>query len=289
MARAGTLREGARTRRRLLAHPSARAGGLLVALLLLFALVAPLVSPYGANASDFVHGLGPGDTPGPPSGAHWLGTDRIFRDQLTRLAMGARLSLSVGLGASALATLLGGAVGIVAGYFEGRAIDALLMRLVDIGLSFPFLLLVMALGAALDNTSALTVLVLLGASGWLGTARLVRAKTMQVRAQEYIAAARALGLSTPRILWRHVLPNVTGTLVFTATLAVAQMLLAESVLSYLGAGVPPPAASWGRMLFEGQDFYQAAPWLLLGPAALVVIAALAFHLLGEGMRDVLDP
>ena len=274
-----------RTYLRLLAHPSARLGALLVTLLVLFALLAPLLSPYGANASDFVHGLGPGDTPAPPGAAHWLGTDRIFRDELTRLAMGARISLFVGVGASALATVLGGAVGIVAGYFEGRFVDALLMRLVDVGLSFPFLLLVMAVGAALDSTSALTVLVLLGASGWLGTARLVRAKTLQVRSQDYVAAARALGLSTPRILWRHVLPNVSGTLVFTATLAVAQMLLAESVLSYLGAGVPPPAASWGRMLFEGQDFYQAAPWLLLGPAFAVVLAALAFHLLGEGMRD----
>ena len=278
----------ARTRTRLARHPSARLGGLLVALLVLFALLAPLLSPYGANASDFVHGFGPGDTPAPPGWVHWLGTDRIFRDQLTRLAMGARLSLFVGLGASALATLLGGAVGIVAGYFEGRWVDALLMRLVDVGLSFPFLLLVMAVGAALETSGALTVLVLLGASGWLGTARLVRAKTLQVRTQEYVAAARALGLSTPRILWRHVLPNVAGTLIFTATLAVAQMLLAESVLSYLGAGVPPPAASLGRMLFEGQDYYQAAPWLLLGPALAVVLAAVAFHLLGEGLRDVLE-
>jgi peptide/nickel transport system permease protein len=276
------------TNRRLLAHPSARLGALLVTALVLFALFAPLLSGYDGNASDFVHGIGPGDTPAAPSWAHWLGTDRIFRDQLTRLAMGARLSLFVGLGASLLATALGGAVGVVAGYFEGSFTDALLMRLVDVGLSFPFLLLVMAVGAALETTSAVTVLLLLGAGGWLGTARLVRAKTMQVRTQDYVAAARALGLSTARILGRHVLPNVAGTLIFTATLAVAQMLLAESVLSYLGAGVPPPAASWGRMLLEGQDFYQAAPWLLLGPALAVVIAALAFHLLGEGMRDVLQ-
>jgi peptide/nickel transport system permease protein len=168
-------------------------------------------------------------------------------------------------------------------------VDTALMRTVDIGLSFPFLLLVMAIGAALDRTTAVTILVTLGLTGWLGTARVVRAKTLQVRSLDFIVASRALGQSTPRILFRHVLPNVSGPLIVIATVSVAQMILAESVLSYLGVGLSPPAPTWGRMLFEGQDYYQAAPWLILAPGTAILIAVFGFNLLGEGLRDALDP
>lgn len=167
--------------------------------------------------------------------------------------------------------------------------DGALMRAVDVLLAFPFLLLVMAIGAAFERTSPLTILFVLGVTGWLGTARVVRAKVMQIRNLDFVVAARALGQSTPKILWKHVLPNITGPLVVIATVSVAQMILAESVLSYLGAGMEPPAPTWGHMLFEGQDSYTGAPWLLWAPAGLILASVLGFNLVGEGLRDALDP
>jgi ABC-type dipeptide/oligopeptide/nickel transport system permease subunit len=168
-------------------------------------------------------------------------------------------------------------------------VDVVLMRAVDIGLAFPFLLLVMAIGAALDRTTPSTVVVVLGLTGWLGTARVIRTKTMQVRALEFVVAARALGRSTAGILWRHVFPNVSGLLVVVATVSLAQMILAESVLGYLGVGVAPPRPTWGRMVMEGQDYLVAGPWMVFSPAVAIVVAVVGFHLLGEGLRDALDP
>jgi ABC-type dipeptide/oligopeptide/nickel transport system permease subunit len=163
------------------------------------------------------------------------------------------------------------------------------MRLVDVLLAFPFLLLVMAIGAALQHTSAVTIFVTLGATGWLGIARVLRAKTMQVRALEYVDASRALGQSTPNVLLKHVLPNIAGPLVVSATVLVAQMIVADSVLSYLGLGIAPPTPTWGRMLFEGQDYVIAAPWLVAAPGGAILLAVWGFNVLGEGLRDALDP
>jgi peptide/nickel transport system permease protein len=163
------------------------------------------------------------------------------------------------------------------------------MRAVDVGLSFPFLLLVMAIGAAVERTTVGTVLLILGLTGWLGTARLVRAKTLQIRALDFIVAARALGQSTPRILVSHVLPNVAGPLLVVATFSVAQMIVAEGALGFLGVGVAPPTATWGGMLYDGQDYTLVAPWVLLAPASALVLSVLGFNLLGEGLRDALDP
>ena len=168
-------------------------------------------------------------------------------------------------------------------------VDGLLMRMVDVLLAFPFLLLVMAIGASLDRTSAGTILLTLGLTGWLGIARVVRAKAMQIRTLDYILASRALGQSTPRILLKHVLPNVAGPLVVTATVLVAQMIVADSVLSYLGVGLSPPTPTWGRMLFEGQSAIQTSPWLVAAPGAIIVSAVWGFNMLGEGLRDALDP
>jgi peptide/nickel transport system permease protein len=284
-------------------------------------------------------------TPKGPNAEFLLGTDRIFRDQLARLAVGARLSLLIAFFATAIASTLGAAVGILAGYYEGsRGIrlpwplltglvvafvlalagmpklvvpaatagvlltaiavqwrvglllagplinaDTVLMRIVDIGLSFPFLLLVMAIAAAIDRTTVGSILAVLGLTGWLGTARILRAKTLQVRGLDFVVAARALGQRTPSILVRHVLPNVAGPLIVISTVSVAQMILAESVLSYLGVGIAPPTPTWGHMLFEGQDYYVAAPWLLIAPAVAILAAVFGFNLVGEGLRDALDP
>jgi len=268
---------------------SLKIGAVLVGALVLLALVGPLVARHDAYTSELQTGITRQFLPVGPSADFWLGADRLFRDVFARVAVGARTSLFIGVGAASLATLLGGAVGILAGFTERRLLDTLLMRLVDVGLAFPFLLVVMVLGAALDRTTATTIIVTLGATGWLGVARVVRAKTLQIKTRDYVAAARALGQSTPRVVLRHVLPNVAGPLVVSATMLVAQMILAESVLSYLGAGVAPPAPTWGHMLFEGQDYLGAAPWIAAAPGAAILVAVLGFNLLGEGLRDALDP
>jgi ABC-type dipeptide/oligopeptide/nickel transport system permease subunit len=182
-------------------------------------------------------------------------------------------------------------VGITAGYVAGTRmgwLDALLMRGVDVLLSFPYLLLVMAIGAALDRTSAGTVLLVLGLTSWLGTARLLRAKTMQIREIGYVEAARALGQRAPTILLRHVLPNVAGTLVVVSTASMASMILAESVLSYLQVGIQPPTATWGAMLYEGQRGFTVMPRLVVLPGVCILWSVLAFNLVGEGLRDALD-
>jgi ABC-type dipeptide/oligopeptide/nickel transport system permease subunit len=293
--------------------------------------------------SDFTRGVDLMNNPVGPSADFLLGADRLFRDELVRLAYGARLSLFIALVATLIASVVGAAVGIVAGYSEGvegaripwvsllvllgalwlwttghgrastgmvlgaglvalvanrvpflRAgprinADTGLMRIVDVGLAFPFLLLVMAIGAALERTTPETLMVTLGLTGWLGTARIIRSKTLTIRNLDFVVASRALGQSTWRVLWQHIVPNVAGPLIVIATISVAQMIVAESVLSYLGVGVSPPTPTWGQMLFEGQDAYLVAPWMLVAPAVAILLAVFGFNLLGEGLRDALDP
>jgi ABC-type dipeptide/oligopeptide/nickel transport system permease subunit len=279
----------ARARARFMRSRSGVAGASVVAALVVFALAGPLLARHGPMESDFVRGVGPDLMPVGPSAAFPLGADRIFRDVFARLAVGARLSLLIAVTATLIATGIGGAVGIVAGYYHGSRLDGALMRLVDVLLAFPFLLLVMAIGAALDRTSAWTILVTLGLTGWLGIARVLRAKTITVGSLDYVAASRALGQSAARVMLRHVLPNVAGPLVVSATVQVAQMIVADSVLSYLGVGIAPPTPTWGRMLFDGQDYYRVAPWIVAAPGAAIIVAVWGFNMLGEGLRDALDP
>ena len=268
---------------------SATIGMAIVSALVLFAILGPLLTSHDPYQSDFEHGLAPTLLPTGPNARFWLGADRLFRDELSRLAVGARISLFIGVAATLIATTIGTLVGVVAGWFEGRVVDTVLMRAVDVGLAFPFLLLVMALGAALERTTPITILLTLGLTGWLGTARIVRAKTMQLRNLDFVTASRALGQSTPMIIVRHVLPNIAGPLLIVATVSVAQMILAESVLSYLGAGIAPPTPTWGHMLFEGQDYITTSPWITLAPGIAIMASVLGFNLLGEGLRDALDP
>lgn len=275
--------------RALFAHSATKAGAAIVGVLVLFAILGPILTSHDPYVSEFVRGTDESRLPVGPNATFWLGTDRIFRDQLSRLAVGGRISLFIGLAATLLATTIGAFVGIVSGWSEGRLLDTLLMRIVDVGLAFPFLLLVMAIGASLDRTTPVTIFLTLGLTGWLGTARLVRAKTLQIRRLDFVTAARALGQSTPGILVRHVLPNVAGPLAVVATVSVAQMILAESVLSFLGGGIAPPTPTWGRMLFEGGDYITSSPWLSIGPGLAILMSVLGFNLLGEGLRDALDP
>jgi peptide/nickel transport system permease protein len=283
--------------RRFLGHRGALVGAGIVLFLLLFAALAPMLG-VDPLTSDFDTGRGAEGAPAAPSRVHWLGTDVIYRDQLARLAYGARLSLFIGVAASAISLLIGTLAGVLAGYWHGRSvgsgalrvsIDGIIMRLVDVGLCFPFLILVMAIGAALDETSVWTVLVVLGSTSWLGTARIVRAQTLRVRDLDFVTASRALGEKTAMVLVRHVLPNVWGTLIVLGTLSVAHMILAESVLSYLNLGLPPPTPSWGHMLLEGQRDFTGSPWLLAAPGGAILLAVMGFNLLGEGLRDALDP
>jgi ABC-type dipeptide/oligopeptide/nickel transport system permease subunit len=285
----------ARARARFTRNRSAVAGSAIVGALVVFALVGPLVASHGPLESDFARGLAPDHMPVGPSAGFPLGADRLFRDVFARLAVGGRLSLLIAVSATLIATVIGATVGIVAGYYEGKRlarvvdVDGLLMRVVDVMLAFPFLLLVMAIGAALERTSAVTIFLVLGLTGWVGIARVLRAKTMQVRSLDYVVASRALGQHAGRVMLEHVLPNVAGPLVVSATVLVAQMIVADSVLSYLGMGIAPPTPTWGRMLFEGQDYYVAAPWLVAAPATAILLAVWGFNMLGEGLRDALDP
>ena len=336
-----------RARTRFRRNKGALVGVAIVVALVLFAVVGPFVVGHDPLVTDWARGVDRGTgLPEPPSAAHWLGTDRIYRDQLARLAVGGRLSLVIAFSATLISSAIGALVGVVAGWYEGtrgvrvpwplvlglvaafvivvrtadgalaveilvqaawlsivavlggfrwlRAgpavdLDTALMRVVDVGLSFPFLLLVMAIGAALDRTTVASILAVLGLTGWLGTARILRAKTMQIRGLEFVTASRALGQSTPAIMARHVLPNLAGPLIVISTVSVAQMILAESVMSYLGVGLEPPTATWGHMLFDGQDYWSIAPWLVVAPGAAILLAVLGFNLVGEGLRDALDP
>jgi ABC-type dipeptide/oligopeptide/nickel transport system permease subunit len=285
----------ARARARFLKNRSAVAGAIAVASLALFALLGPAVAPHDAFESDFARGVGPDRLPVGPCAAFPLGADRVFRDVFARLAAAGRLSLLIAVAATLIASAIGAAVGITAGYLEGRrlarvvSVDGVLMRFVDVMLAFPFLLLVMAIGAALERTSAVTIFLTLGLTGWLGIARLLRAKTMQVRSLEYVLASRALGQPAAWIVAKHVLPNVAGPLIVCSTVLVAQMIVADSVLSYLGLGISPPAPTWGRMLVEGQDVLATSPWLVAAPGAAILLAVWGFNMLGEGLRDALDP
>lgn len=287
-----------RALRRFRSNRGALVGMGIVLLLVLFAVLAPATLGLDPLTSDFETGRGPDGQPLGPSATHWLGTDTVYRDQLARIVYGARLSLVIGVAASALSLALGTATGLLAGYWQGRTIgpaalgvslDGIIMRFVDIGLCFPFLILVMAIGAALDETTVWTVLIVLGCTSWLGTARIVRSQTMRVRDLDFVVASRALGERTAMVLLRHVLPHVAGTLIVVGTISVAQMILAESALSYLNLGLPPPTPSWGHMLLEGQRDYAGAPWLLAAPGFAILFSVMGFNLLGEGLRDALDP
>jgi ABC-type dipeptide/oligopeptide/nickel transport system permease subunit len=261
----------------------ARVGLAVVVLLLGGAALAPFLSRHDPTMIDLAGALQP------PSGAHWLGTDVQGRDVWARLVYGARVSLAVGVASQAIALSLGVALGLVAGYY-GRWVDELVMRLADVTLAFPTLLLLIAMAAAFEPSLG-TVLVTIGVVGWAGMARLVRGQVLVVRQTEYVQAERALGAGDIRIMLRHVLPNVIAPVVIAATLGVAGAIMAEAALSFLGLGVQPPTPSWGAMIADGRDLSQlrGAPWTSLFPGLAIGAAVLGFNLLGDALRDALDP
>jgi ABC-type dipeptide/oligopeptide/nickel transport system permease subunit len=260
-----------------------RIGVAVIAVIVVMAVFAPLVARQDPNAIDLINLLDP------PSRAHWLGTDVQGRDVWARLVYGARVSLAVGLVSQTIAVSLGVTLGLLAGYYRGW-IDEVVMRLADVTLAFPTLLLLIAMSAAFQPSMGV-VFVTIGVVGWAGMARLVRGQVLVVRDLEYVQAARALGIKNRRVMLLHVLPNVVGPVVIAATLGIAGAIMAEAALSFLGLGIQPPTPSWGSMIADGRDLDQLrnAPWTSLAPGLAIGAAVLGFNLLGDALRDALDP
>ena len=257
-------------------------GAALVLLVVLAALLAPWLAPYDPLTGDLRTGylLAPGRL-------HWFGTDSQGRDVLSRVLYGARISLMVGLISQGVAILLGVTLGLVAGSY-GRWVDGLIMRLADVTLAFPTLLLLIAVAAAVRPTLALTF-VLIGVVGWAGMARLVRGQVLVLRSAEYVQASRALGVPDRTILFRHLLPNVRAQVIVAATLGIAGAMMAEAALSFLGLGAQPPTPSWGAMVSDGRDLLRVAPWVSFAPGLAIGLAVLGFNLVGDGLREAYDP
>lgn len=266
---------------RLKANRFAMIGAVTIVLLVLLSLAARWVAPYDPYHLDAWNVLTA------PSSEHWLGTDDLGRDVLSRLIFGAQISLKVGFVSIGIAVVLGCIVGLASGYYGGW-VDTILMRFVDIMLCFPAFFLILAIIAFLEP-SIWYIMAVIGCTGWMGVARLVRAEVLSIKEQDYVMAARCIGCSDLRIMMVHILPNALSPVLVAATLGVAGAILTESALSFLGIGVQPPTASWGSMLTSGKDYIEFAWWLSLFPGLAILVTVLAYNLFGEGIRDALDP
>lgn len=272
----------ARLRRRKLAL----IGLALIAMTFIGAIFAPWLTPYDPNDQMF-DGLTLQGAPMPPGAQFPLGTDLLGRDLLTRILYGARTSLIIGLVANGVALVIGTLIGITAGYFRGF-IGGVLMRLTDLMMAFPALLLAICL-AAIFQPSLWIVALVIATVNWVQTARVIYTETSSLSQREFIAAEKTLGAGHLRILFRHILPHLVPMIIVWGTLGISTTVLLEATLSYLGVGVQPPTPSWGNIIFENQTYFQAAPWLVFFPGLAIVILALAFNLVGDALRDVLDP
>lgn len=272
--------------RQLLKRRLAVLGLVLIAIAVAGAILAPVLTPYDPDEQMF-DGLTLEGAPLPPSEKFWLGTDLLGRDLATRILYGARTSLIIGIVANGAALLIGALVGITAGYFRGW-IGGALMRFTDLMMAFPALLLAICLAAILEPSLWIVALVI-ALVNWVQTARVIYTETSSLAEREFIDAERTIGASTPRILFRHILPHLLPTLIVWGTLGISTTVLLEATLSYLGIGVQPPTASWGNIIFENQTYFQVAPWLVFFPGAAILALALAFNLVGDALRDILDP
>lgn len=273
---------------RLRSHRGAALGLALIVAVTLLALLAPWVAPHPPDEILSARVVGDDGLPVSPSWSLPLGADPVGRCEFSRLLFGARVSLAVAAGATLLVALMGVLVGVTAGYLGGF-VDALLMRSVDALMSFPFLLVVMALNRIIAHPRPWVVFAVLGGLAWPSMARQVRARTMQLRAMDFVTAARSLGASHLRVVLRHVLPNLAPLVIVVSTTVIAEMILAESALTYLGVGVAPPTASWGSMLQESEPLTRSVPRLTLAPGLAILLTVCGFNLFGEGLRDALDP
>lgn len=274
---------GRRALRRFLKHKAAVAGLLFLLVMGLIVLIGPIVSPYAFDAQDFML-IG---SPGPISSAHWLGTDELGRDALTRLIHGGRISLAVGLAGAIVSTVVGTLVGAMAGFYRGWA-DTILMRFTDVILCIPTLPLVLLLSGLFRPSPPLLVAIV-GILIWMGTARLVRSQFLALREREFVEAARALGAGGARLMFRHILPNAIGPITVAATLAVGSAIMLESALSFLGFGIQPPVPTWGNLLNSASSWLSVAPWLAIPPGLCILFTVLSVNFLGDGLRDALEP
>lgn len=256
-------------------------GSCVVALLFVISILAPWIAPHDPNEINLSRVLAA------PSKSHLCGTDQLGRDVLSRMIWGARISLKVGFVATGIAILIGAILGAIAGYY-GKWIDAVIMRFVDIMLCFPTFFLILAVIALLEP-SIWNIMIIIGLTGWMGVTRLVRADFTSLKERDFVRAARAIGAGDLRIIFIHILPNAMASVLVAATLGVAGAILTESALSFLGIGVQPPTPSWGNILTAGKDNIDIAWWLSLYPGLAILITVLGYNLLGEGIRDSLDP
>lgn len=268
-------------RRLLPRHGMLWTGLFLVGAISAAALFAPFIAPFDPTTIDVNAILTP------PGGVHWLGTDALGRDVLARLLFGGRVSLWVGFVAVGLSVGIGLFLGLCAGYFGGL-VDEAIMRGVDVMLCFPSFFLILAVIAFL-NPSLTNIMVVIGLTSWMGVARLVRAETLGLRGRDFVLAGRVSGMGAPGILLWHILPNAAAPVLVSATLGVAGAILTESSLSFLGLGVQPPMPSWGNMLMEGKEVLEVAPWLSVFPGVAILLTVLGYNLIGESLRDILDP
>jgi peptide/nickel transport system permease protein len=264
-----------------LSNPLALAGFIIIVLIFVLAMLAPFIAPYDPNEIN-VKAILLG-----PSMQHWMGTDGLGRDVLSRMLHGGRISLLVGLVAVGISTLIGILLGAIAGFYRGW-VDVVIMRLVDVMLSIPSFFLILAVIAFL-TPSIINIMIVIGLTSWMGVTRLVRAEFLSLCEREYVMASRTLGARDYRLIFKHLLPNSLTPIIVSAVLGVAGAVLMESGLSFLGLGVQAPQASWGNILTDGKEYIQFAWWLSLFPGLAILITVLGYNLLGEGLRDALDP
>ena len=276
--------------RRFRKHSMALIGTIIIAIIILLVFLAPLLTPYDPFKQDLRNRLQA------PSAEHWMGTDDLGRDLWTRILYGGRISLSVGLTAMAISILFGSLIGLVSGYYGGW-VDSILMRITEIFLSIPRLFVLIAMGMflrtldlpSLQAGSFLPISIVIGVLSWMGTARLVRASTLELRDREFVQASRALGANDARTLLLHIFPNIASPIIVSATLGLAGAIISESGLSYLGFGVQLPTPTWGNMLSNTQNQMLTAPWTAIFPGLMIFIVVIAINYLGDGLRDALDP
>ncbi|OYY50859.1 MAG: peptide ABC transporter permease [Methylophilaceae bacterium 17-44-8] len=264
-----------------LSNPLALAGFIIILTIFLLAMLAPIISPYDPdeiNVKAILLG---------PSWSHWMGTDGLGRDVLSRMLHGGRISLLVGLVAVGISTAIGIVLGALAGYYRGW-VDTLIMRIVDVMLSIPSFFLILAVIAFL-TPSIINIMIVIGLTSWMGVTRLVRAEFLSLSEREFVQASRTLGAKDARLIFTHLLPNSLTPIIVSAVLGVASAVLMESGLSFLGLGVQAPQSSWGNILTDGKEYIQFAWWLSLYPGMAILITVLGYNLLGEGLRDALDP
>jgi peptide/nickel transport system permease protein len=273
-------------RARLLRRPLAVAGLVIIVVTVLAAVLAPWITPYPPD-QQFFDGLTIEGAPLPPNGHYLFGTDLLGRDLLSRLIFGAQTSLLIGVVANGIAVLIGATIGILAGYFRGF-IGAVLMRFTDLMMAFPALLLAIVLAATFKPSLWIVALVI-AMVNWVQIARVIFTETRSLAERDFVVAERSLGAGAGRILTRHILPHLVPTLLVYSTLGISTTVLLEATLSYLGVGVQPPTPSWGNIIFENQTYFSSAPWLVFIPGVAIIVLALAFNLVGDALRDVLDP